>query len=195
MCALVTNYGGGRKGPESPLQTRILFHIAHHQNDEKKLLEYHTKLGESHEDRLSLASIHYLRTHYQEATDIYKRILLENRHWQSLPPASLCTFNFCNMLHGWFQMVESSYLSNPSWELYLTYPPVCNNKICSQALKTYWWKILWAVHLGITNCCGPCCRDWLALNVYVALCYCNLDYYDVSLEILDAYLQVSNAID
>lgn len=31
-------------------------------------------------------------------------------------------------------------------------------------------------------------RDYLALNVYVALCYCKLDYYDVSLEILGVYL-------
>ena len=31
------------------------------------------------EDQLSLASIHYLRSHYQEAIDIYKRILLDNR--------------------------------------------------------------------------------------------------------------------
>lgn len=37
---------------------------------------------------------------------------------------------------------------------------------------------------------GPCNRDWLALNVFLALCYCNMDYYDVSLEILDVYLQV-----
>ena len=29
--------------------------------------------------QLSLASIHYLRNHYQEATDIYKRLLLESR--------------------------------------------------------------------------------------------------------------------
>ncbi len=27
--------------------------------------------------------------------------------------------------------------------------------------------------------------------MYIALCYCNLDYYDVSLEVLDEYLQVS----
>ena len=31
------------------------------------------------EDQLSLAAIHYLRTHYQEAIDIYKKILLDNR--------------------------------------------------------------------------------------------------------------------
>ena len=57
------------------------------------------------EDQLSLASIHYLRSHYQEAIDIYKRILLDN-------------------------------------------------------------------------------REYLALNVYVALCYYKLDYYDVSQEVL-----------
>jgi len=32
-------------------------------------------------------------------------------------------------------------------------------------------------------------RDDLALNVYVAMCYYKLDYYDVSLEILGVYLQ------
>ena len=30
-----------------------------------------------------------------------------------------------------------------------------------------------------------------ALNVFVALCYYKLDYYDVSLEILAAYLQAN----
>lgn len=34
-------------------------------------------------------------------------------------------------------------------------------------------------------------RDDLALNVYVAMCYYKLDYYDVSLEILTVYLQVT----
>ena len=33
------------------------------------------------------------------------------------------------------------------------------------------------------------CRDYLALNVYVALCYYKLDYYDVSQEVLAVYLQ------
>ena len=32
-------------------------------------------------------------------------------------------------------------------------------------------------------------RDFLALNVYLGLCYSKLDYFDVSLEILQAYLQ------
>lgn len=33
------------------------------------------------------------------------------------------------------------------------------------------------------------CRDYLALNVYVALCYYKLDYYDVAQEVLQVYLQ------
>lgn len=97
------------QGPRCPLQTRILFHCAHKLNDETRLMQYHQQLTESLEDQLSLASIHYQRSHFQEATDIYKRLLLEN-------------------------------------------------------------------------------REYLALNVYVALCYCKLDYYDVSLEILKVYL-------
>uniref|UniRef100_A0AAY4A4B6 Intraflagellar transport protein 56 n=1 Tax=Denticeps clupeoides TaxID=299321 RepID=A0AAY4A4B6_9TELE len=79
-------------------------------NDEKKLMGFHQNLEDITEDQLSLASIHYMRSHYQEAIDIYKRILLQN-------------------------------------------------------------------------------REFLALNVYVALCYYKLDYYDVSQEVLAVYLQ------
>lgn len=98
------------KGPKSRLQNRLLFHLSHKFNDEKRLMTHHQALQDIIEDQLSLASIHYLRSHYQEAIDIYKRILLDN-------------------------------------------------------------------------------RDYLALNVYVALCYYKLDYYDVSQEVLAVYLQ------
>lgn len=67
------------KGPESPLQTRLLFHIAHKKNDQKNLMTYHAKLQESIEDQLCLASLHYLRGHYEEANEIYKKPLLESR--------------------------------------------------------------------------------------------------------------------
>ena len=40
---------------------------------------HHQNLQDVMDDQLSLASIHYLRSHYQEAIDIYKRILLDNR--------------------------------------------------------------------------------------------------------------------
>lgn len=64
----------------SRLKTRLLFHLAHKLGDEKKLMDHHQQLQDMIEDQLSLASIHYLRSHYQEAIDIYKRILLDNRY-------------------------------------------------------------------------------------------------------------------
>ncbi|KAL0129427.1 hypothetical protein PUN28_001595 [Cardiocondyla obscurior] len=95
---------------DDKLRTRLLFHLAHKMGNESKLMEYHQMLQDVIEDQLSLASIHYLQAHYQEAIDVYKRILLDN-------------------------------------------------------------------------------RDYLALNVYVALCYYKLDYYDVAQEVLQVYLQ------
>lgn len=71
-------------------------------------MQYHQKLEESPEDQLSLAAIHYLRGHYEEATEIYKKLLLETRKFE-------------------------------------------------------------------------------AINVYIALCYYKLEYFDVSLEILTGY--------
>jgi intraflagellar transport protein 56 len=68
-----------QKAVKSRLKTRLQFHLAHKLGDEKKLMEHHQELEDVVEDQLSLASIHYLRSHYQEAIDIYKRILLDNR--------------------------------------------------------------------------------------------------------------------
>ena len=95
--------------PASPLSTRLQLHLSHRLSDETRLLKLHNKMTASIEDQLSLASIHYLRNHYQEATDIYKKLLLDQ-------------------------------------------------------------------------------RDATALQVYVAMCYYKLDYYDVSLEILQPYI-------
>ncbi|XP_077428121.1 intraflagellar transport protein 56 [Vanacampus margaritifer] len=98
------------KAPKSPLQNRLLFHLAYKFNDEKKLMDFHQNLEDVTEDQLSLASIHSMRSHYQEALDIYKNLLRHN-------------------------------------------------------------------------------IDFLAMKVYVALCYYKLGYYDVSQEVLTAYLQ------
>ncbi|XP_051940765.1 intraflagellar transport protein 56 [Hippocampus zosterae] len=98
------------KAPKSPLQNRLLFHLGYKFNDNKKLMEFHQNLEDVTEDQLSLASIHYMRSDYQEAIEIYKHLLRQN-------------INF------------------------------------------------------------------LAMKVYVALCYYKLGYYDVSQEVLAAYLQ------
>lgn len=98
-----------QEAPTNGLKVRLNFHLSHKLRDEATLMEYHQQLQDVVEDQLSLAAIHYLRAHYQEAIDIYKRLLLQN-------------------------------------------------------------------------------RENLALNVYVALCYYKLDYYDVSQEVLGLYL-------
>lgn len=65
--------------PNSPLKVRLLFHLSHKLNDEDRLLELHGSLRDVTEDQLSLASMHYLRGHYQDAIDIYKRVLLDKK--------------------------------------------------------------------------------------------------------------------
>ena len=121
--------------PQSPLANRLLFHLSHKFNDEKRLMSYHQNLRDVIEDQLSLASIHYLRSHYQEAIDIYKRILLDNR--------LIINFVFMKCID-----ISFDYFCVDSFTMFT---------------------------------CSVCCsRDYLALNVYVALCYYKLDYYDVS---------------
>ena len=96
--------------PPSPLLARLQLHLALKLADEPRVVKWTAALTSSTSDQLSLACLHYGRNHYQEATDVYKRLLLEF-------------------------------------------------------------------------------RDYTALQVYVAMCYYKLDYYDVSLEILAPYLQ------
>lgn len=55
-----------KKGPECALKNRLLFHVSHKLLDENKLMTYHQKLSDTNEDQLSLAAIHYLRSHFQE---------------------------------------------------------------------------------------------------------------------------------
>merc|ERR1719359_313339 len=109
LCLYTEAEEEAKLSPDTALRTRLLFHTAHKRNDESAMMAQHQKLTDSKEDQLCLAAIQYLRSHFQEATDIYKRLLVEDReHW--------------------------------------------------------------------------------ALNVYIALCYYKLDYYDVALEILQTYL-------
>lgn len=71
-------------GTPIPLQNRLQFHLAHKFNDESRLMYCHQKLQDTTEDNLSFAAIHYLRSHYNEAIELYKRILLENRYCSRL---------------------------------------------------------------------------------------------------------------
>ncbi|VDL80038.1 unnamed protein product [Nippostrongylus brasiliensis] len=66
------------KAERSPLQNRLLFHVSHKLGEEKRLMAHHQLLGNTMEDQLSLASIHYMRMHYMEAIEIYKTLLQEH---------------------------------------------------------------------------------------------------------------------
>ena len=94
---------------DSPLKIRLLFQLAQKLGDENEIMNLHGRLESSIEDQLCMAALHYLRSHFEEATEIYKKLLIEN-------------------------------------------------------------------------------KDFHAINIYVALCYYKMDYYDVSLEILAVYL-------
>jgi len=95
------------------LATRILFHTSHKLNAPNELMENHAVLEDNIKDQMALASMHYMRGHYQEALTIYKNYLKSNS----------------------------------------------GNQV-----------------------------NFLALNVYVALCYYKMDFYDVSQEVLQVYL-------
>ncbi|KAH8310790.1 hypothetical protein KR044_003026, partial [Drosophila immigrans] len=95
----------------APLKQRLLFHLAHKLGDDQQWAQLLEELlsAPSVEQQLSLASMHYMRAHYQEAIDVYKRVLVDN-------------------------------------------------------------------------------KQFLAINVYLALCFFKLDYYDMSQEVLEVYL-------
>ena len=72
------------KGPSCDFRTRLIFHISHQRNDEEMLLKAHSELVGTLENQMSLAAIHYLRTHYQDAIEIYERILLQHPDFLAL---------------------------------------------------------------------------------------------------------------
>jgi intraflagellar transport protein 56 len=64
-----------QKAPPSGLQSRLLYHTAQKLNNEERILEMHSAVSDTAEDQLCLAAVQYLRSNYQEATEIYKRLL------------------------------------------------------------------------------------------------------------------------
>ncbi|CAH1401329.1 unnamed protein product [Nezara viridula] len=121
---------GLEQTPKSSLKRRLQFHLAHKLGYENQLMELHQQLENVTEDMLCLAALHYLRSSYHEAIDIYKKILLDNR-----------------------------------------------------VIKTHQNNDIEFVE-ALTQS-----TQYIALNVYVALCYYKLDYYDMSQEVLATYLQ------
>lgn len=98
-----------QKGPICDFRHRLIFHIAHKQNNEQELFQAHSQLVKTLENQLSLAAIHYLRTHYQEALEIYQRLLIEH-------PEFLALYVYISMCQYKLDLFEES---NDSVDQYL----------------------------------------------------------------------------
>ena len=62
-----------------------MLHIAQKLADEKTLMAYHEKLKDSSvPDQMCLAALHYARGHYEDATEIYKKIQSEKKEFVAL---------------------------------------------------------------------------------------------------------------
>ena len=58
------------KAPEdNPLKMRLLFQLAQKLGDENEIMNLHGRLTSSIEDQLCMAALHYLRSHFEEATE------------------------------------------------------------------------------------------------------------------------------
>jgi intraflagellar transport protein 56 len=69
------------KGPPTPLQRRLKYQIAEKLNDEATLEDLHSKLlAGSIEDKLCVAAMHGLKNQKEDATNMYKKILVDNRY-------------------------------------------------------------------------------------------------------------------
>ncbi|CCD65895.1 Intraflagellar transport protein 56 homolog [Caenorhabditis elegans] len=63
------------KCPKTPLCIRLMMNVSLRLNDEKRILTFHSSLGDTLEDRLSLAGVNYSRMHYQDAIEVYTSVL------------------------------------------------------------------------------------------------------------------------
>ncbi|OHT10892.1 TPR Domain containing protein [Tritrichomonas foetus] len=65
-----------QKGPDCDLKTRLIFHISQQRHDEEQLFQAHSQMIGTLENQLSLAAIHYTRSNFQDAIDIYQKLLM-----------------------------------------------------------------------------------------------------------------------
>jgi intraflagellar transport protein 56 len=62
------------KGPDCDLRRRLIFQVANALDDEDEVFRAHGQLCGTLENQLCLAAIHFMRTHYKEALEIYERV-------------------------------------------------------------------------------------------------------------------------
>uniref|UniRef100_A0A1I7ZQK1 TPR_REGION domain-containing protein n=1 Tax=Steinernema glaseri TaxID=37863 RepID=A0A1I7ZQK1_9BILA len=72
------------KGPKSALQNRLLLLISHRTGNDQKVLAHHAQLRDSIEDQCCLATINYMRSHFHDAQEIYKRLAESNESFHAI---------------------------------------------------------------------------------------------------------------
>ncbi len=74
------------KAEESGLRSRLLFQLAHKLNDENEMMNMHAVVSASSaiEDQLCVAAVQYLRSNFDDATNGYKSMLIENKDYHAI---------------------------------------------------------------------------------------------------------------
>lgn len=67
------------KNIDCPLKIRLLYQVAQKLKDDSSIMSLHHKLDDDIPGQLCVAAVHYLRGHYDDCIDIYKKLLLENK--------------------------------------------------------------------------------------------------------------------
>ena len=145
---------------------------------------HHQKLADTTLDQLSLASIHYLRNHFQASAGRGGVCVYMMASWGAWGARGVVLEFQWRSSDGWFcgrvqcrgKVVGTAACGGANFPG--CFPSTVANLAPQEATDIY-------KRLLLEN------RDYTALNCYVALCYYKLDYYDVSLEILAAYIQVA----
>ncbi|TMS34543.1 hypothetical protein L596_002112 [Steinernema carpocapsae] len=72
------------KGSKSALQNRLLLLINHRRGIDSKVLSHHAQLRDSIEDQCCLATINYMRQHFHDAQEIYKKLVESNESFHAI---------------------------------------------------------------------------------------------------------------
>jgi len=66
------------QAPNSTLNSRLKFHMSQTSGDDDNMVSYNL-LNDTSENLLCMASVHFERKNYDEAIDIYKRIIIDEK--------------------------------------------------------------------------------------------------------------------
>jgi len=73
------------EGPRCQLQTRVTMHASNKLGDDDRVMEIHGQLqADDLQDRLSLAALHCMRGTFEQAVQIYKKILLDHKDFAAI---------------------------------------------------------------------------------------------------------------